>query len=196
MRSRVRVLCLAPLVGALLALVVVSAPAAQASFGVEKFSAANCKAAYEGCAGEKTTLGPFEYWTPKETTVAEEKIQGYTQAAGHPTWGITDFKVNTVGTFPNEAPTGIVKHVRTDVGPGVSTNPEAMPQCDAEEFGNKEAIPGTGFYSKPKCAETGSESTVIGVNRVTVYAGPGGVSSITRNLRSATRRHHLQCGAA
>ncbi len=52
-----------------------------------------------------------------------------------------------------------------------------MPQCDAEEFGNKEAIPGTGFYSKPKCAETGSESTVIGVNRVTVYAGPGGVSA-------------------
>ena len=176
MRSRVRVLCLAPVVGAILALVAVSAPAAQASFGVEKFSAANCAEGHEGCAGEAKSFGPFEYWFPKETTVAEEKIQGYTQAAGHPAWGITDFKVNTVGEFPNEAPTGIVKHVRTDVGPGVSTNPEAMAQCSLEEFGEKEAIPGTGFYPKPACAEAGPKNTVIGVNYVTVYAGPGGVS--------------------
>src|ERR1035438_7620628 len=133
MRSRVRVLLAAPLIGAILALVAVSAPAAQAvpAFGVEKFSAANCTAAYEGCAGEETTIGPFEYWTPKETTVAEEKIQGYTQAAGHPAWGITAFKVNTVGELPNEVPVGVtekkvVAHIRTDVGPGVSTNPEAM----------------------------------------------------------------------
>jgi hypothetical protein len=178
MKSHIRVMLVAPLIGAILALAAVAAPAAQAapSFGVEKFSAANCTAAYEGCAGEETTIGPFEYWSPKETTVAEEKIQGYTQAAGHPAWGITDFKVNTVGELPNEAPTGIVKHVRTDVGPGVSTNPEAMPLCTMEEFGNKEAIPGTGFYPKPACSEAGSKSTVIGVNRVTVYAGPGGVS--------------------
>jgi hypothetical protein len=182
MRSRVRVLLAAPLIGAILALVAVSAPAAQAApaFGVEKFSAANCTATHEGCAGEETTFGPFEYWTPKETTVAEEKIQGYTQAAGHPAWGITAFKVNTVGEFPNEAPTGIIKHVRTDVGPGVSTNPEAMPQCNMKEFDasakEEEAIPGTGFYPKPKCSEAGSTSTVIGVNYVTVYAGPGGVS--------------------
>jgi hypothetical protein len=176
MRSHVRISLLAPLVGAILALAAVSAPAAQAAFGVEKFSAANCKAAYEGCAGEKLTFGPLEYWFPKETTEGEEKVQGYTQAAGHPSWGITDFKVSTVGTFPNEAPTGIVKHVRTDVGPGVSTNPEAMAQCSMEEFGNKEAIPNTGFYPKPACAEAGPKDTVIGVNYVTIYAGPGGVS--------------------
>ncbi len=176
MRSLLRVPFLALLVSAV---VVVAGPAAaQAApgFGVEKFSAANCTTAYEGCAGEVKTFGPFEYWFPKETTAGEEKVQGYTQAAGHPAWGVTDFKVNTAGEFPNEAPTGIIKHVRTDVGPGVSVNPQALPLCTLEEFGNKEAIPDTGFYAKPGCSETGSKSTVIGVNRVTVYAGPGGVS--------------------
>jgi hypothetical protein len=184
MRSNVRFALLAALVGAILA---VSAPVAQAAvpFGVEKFSAANCTAAYEGCAGEKTTVGPFEYWTPKETTSTEEKIQGYTQATGHPAWGVTDFQANTEGTLPNEVPAGlaegkVVKHVRTDVGPGVSTNPEAVPKCTMKEFDasakEEEAVPSSGFYPKPECKETGSESTVIGVNKVTVYAGPEGVA--------------------
>jgi hypothetical protein len=193
MRSNARIALLAPLIGAILALLAVSAPAAQAAvpFGVEKFSAANCTAAYEGCAGEETTIGLLEYWTPKETTVAEEKIQGYTQAAGHPAWGITDFKANTEGTLPNEVPAGIaegkvVTHVRTDVGPGVSTNPEAVPKCTMKEFDasakEEEAVPGSGFYPKPVCKETGSGSTVIGVNRVTVYAGPNGVTAGVSDL--------------
>ncbi len=195
MRSNARIALLAPLIGAVLALVAVSAPAAQAvvpvPFGVEKFSAANCTAAYEGCAGEETTIGPFEYWTPKETTVAEEKTQGYTQAAGHPAWGVTDFKANTEGTLPNEVPAGIaegkvVKHVRTDVGPGVSTNPEAVPKCTMKEFDasakEEEAVLGSGFYPKPECAEAGATSTVIGVNKVTVYAGPNGVTAGVSDL--------------
>jgi hypothetical protein len=195
MRSNARIALLAPLVGALLALLAVSAPVAQAAppvpFGVEKFSAANCTAAYEGCAGEETTIGPFEYWTPKETTSTEEKIQGYTQAAGHPAWGVTDFQANTEGTLPNEVPAGlaegkVVKHVRTDVGPGVSTNPEAVPKCTMKAFdGNEkeeEAVPGSGFYLAPTCPESGSGSTVIGVNRVTVYAGPNGVTAGVSDL--------------
>jgi hypothetical protein len=193
MRSNARIALLAPLVGVLVALVAISAPAAQASvpFGVEKFSAANCTAAYEGCAGKETTIGPFEYWTPKETTSTEEKIQGYTQAAGHPAWGVTDFQANTEGTLPNEVPAGlaegkVVKHVRTDVGPGVSTNPEAVPKCTMKAFdGNEkeeEAVPGSGFYLAPTCPESGSGSTVIGVNRVTVYAGPNGVTAGVSDL--------------
>ncbi|HWY90398.1 MAG TPA: hypothetical protein VNY31_06970 [Solirubrobacteraceae bacterium] len=180
MRSHVRVSLVALIVSASVA---IAAPAAQAAvpFGVEKFAAANCKASFEGCVGETATVGPFEYSIPKEPSLAEAEEQDYTQAAGHPPWGVTDFKVNTEGTFPNEVPAGLlttgpVKHVRTDVGPGVSTNPEAMPQCTIEEFGNKEAVPGTGFYFESKCVTVGKGSTVIGVNKVTVYAGPGGVS--------------------
>jgi hypothetical protein len=182
MRSNVRFALLAPLVGVLLALVAISAPAAQAAteFGPEILVAGNCTAAFEACGSEEIKLAPgLEYSFPKEPTPEEARKQGYTQAAGHPAWGITDFKVNTEGTFPNEVPAGLtttgpVKHVRTDVGPGVSTNPEAVPLCTKEQFGEKEAVPGTGFYLAPAC----KSETEIGVNKVVVYAGPGGVSKV------------------
>jgi hypothetical protein len=173
---------------ALLAFIAVAVvvPAAQAApppaFGVETFVAANCTAAYETCGSEEIKLAPgLVYSFPKEPTLAQAKEQGYTQAAGHPPWGITDFKVNTEGTFPNEAPAGIregkvVVHVRTDVGPGVSTNPEAVAQCSMKEFDasekEEEVVPGSGFYFKPLC----EGETEIGVNKVTIYAGPEGVA--------------------
>ena len=179
MRSRVRVLLAAPLIGAILALVAVSAPAAQAAteFGAETLVAGNCTETYEAC-GSDPLSGPYAF--PKEPSVKEAREEGYTQAAGHPSWGITAFKVNTEGELPNEVPAGLlttgpVKHVRTDVGPGVSTNPEAVPKCTMAQYGEKEEIPGTGFFAEPKC-ETATE---IGLNRVTVYAGPAGDVPLT-----------------
>ena len=180
MRSNVRFALLAPLVGAILALVAVSAPAAQAAteFGPEILVAGNCTKAFEACGSEEVELNPLLIYSfPKEPTPEEARKEGYNQAAGHPAWGITDFKVKTEGAFPNEVPAGLtttgpVKHVRTDVGPGVSTNPEAVSLCTKEQFGEKEAVPGTGFYPAPTC----KPETEIGVNQVTVYAGPGGVS--------------------
>ncbi len=148
-------------------------PAAQAAptvpFGVETLVAANCSEAHETCGSE--TIGPYTF--PKEPTIAEAKEQGYTQAAGHPAWGITDFKVNTEGEFPNAVPAGIlehkvVEHVRTDVGPGVSTNPEAVEKCSFAEFGEEELVPGEEVYAAPACKK-GSE---IGVNKVIVWVGP------------------------
>ncbi len=150
------------------------APAAQAAVGVETFVGANCSTAFKECGSENVELFPgLTYSVPKEPTLAEAKEQGYTQAAGHPAWGITDFKVATVGNLPNEAPLGIVTHVRTDVGPGVSTNPEAVAQCSFAEFGAAEAIPGTGFYAAPECKKNkkGEVESEIGVNKVTVYTG-------------------------
>jgi hypothetical protein len=146
------------------------APAAQAAptpvFGVEKFIAANCSAEHETCGQE----GVEPFTKPKEPTKAEAEAQGYTQAGGHPPFGITDFKINTIGEYPNAAPTGVVTHIRTDVGPGVSTNPEAVAQCSFAEFGEAEAIPGTGFYAEPKCKknEKGEVESKIGVNKVIV----------------------------
>ncbi len=151
------------------------APVAQAAVGVETFVAANCSTAFkEECGSENVEPFPgLKYSVPKEPTLAEAKEQVYTQAAGHPAWGITDFKVATIGKLPNEAPLGIVTHVRTDVGPGVSTNPEAVAQCSFAEFGAAEAIPGTGFYAAPECKKNkkGEVESEIGVNKVTVYAG-------------------------
>lgn len=145
-----------------------AAPAAQAAgFGVERFVAANCIQTHESCGEEAGTT------YPKEPTLQEAKEAGYTQAAGHPPWGVTAFKVNTEGKpFPNEVPAGIaaggvVTHVRTDVAPGVSTNPVAVEECSIEEFTGKEFVPGSGFFEESKCAA----KTEIGEDKVVVWLG-------------------------
>jgi hypothetical protein len=145
------------LLPALLALLVLacSASAAQAEVGVAKFFAANCKVATCEPAAEPSG------------EKAKAEAEGYSQAAGHPPFGITDFTVNTNGAFPEAEPEGKVTHIRTDVAPGVATNPEAVKQCSAEEFGSKELAPGTGAFPEPKC----SAETKLGTNKVLVYVG-------------------------
>jgi hypothetical protein len=176
MRVHVRYSLLALLVGAIVA---VSATAAQAAPGIESFFAANCKVN-----------------TCKKVPPAEEKekaeLEGFTQAAGHPNFGITDFKVKTVGAFPNQAPEGvdgkgggIVTHVRTDVAPGVSTNPQAVPMCSMAEFNGVagEVAPGSGLFLEPTC----KPESEIGLNDVVVWLGPeaspkGGDLPIANNV--------------
>jgi hypothetical protein len=155
----------------------ISAPVAGA-FGVESFFAANCKVST----------------CKKAATPAEEKekaeTEGYSQAAGHPPFGVTDFAVNkeliqTV-PFPAYAPQGTKEHggnyapvslknLRIDVAPGVSTNPEAVPKCSVAEFTSTEVDPVHHFFLAPTCHESGSESTLIGENIVhTVIVIPVG----------------------
>ncbi len=142
MRSKVRFrfALLAPLVGAILALVAVSAPAAQASFGVESFFAANCKVE-EPCTAASTEANHSEL---------------FTQAAGHPVAGVTEFSLKThviqTTPFTAVAPEGNAKNVRTNVAPGVSTNPEAVTKCSVANFMGKEEAPG--FFTEPKCPES------------------------------------------
>ncbi|MFZ1926051.1 MAG: hypothetical protein WAU42_07900 [Solirubrobacteraceae bacterium] len=151
-----------------------AAPAAQAAFGVEKFVGANCITGHEACAEEerKIEVAPstfIKYSYPKEPSITEAREAGYTQAAGHPAVGITAFKINTVGKFPEEAPTGLVTHVRTDVAPGVSTNPEAVEKCSFKDFGEEAPLlKGSGLYPAPACGK----NSEIGENKVVVYAGP------------------------
>ncbi|HEX5307498.1 MAG TPA: hypothetical protein VFW38_00265 [Solirubrobacteraceae bacterium] len=139
----------------------IGASAAFGAFGVESFVAANCKTGHETCV--ETAIGPTgEYSFPKEPSLTEAEEGGYTQAAGHPAVGVTAFKINTTGTFPNEVPTGVVTHVRTDVAPGVSTSPEAVGKCKMAEFEHAEAAPG--FFLAPEC----NADTEIGENKVVV----------------------------
>lgn len=172
MRFGIRFSLLAVLVGVLL---VVSAQAAMgAEFpAIEKFVATNCSV--ETC-GQENVLGPF--FEPKATiTEGEAKAEGFTQAGGRVPFGVTDFQIATFeegepgklpGSYPKKVPTSIVTHLRTDVAPGLATNPFAVEQCTLEAFGDKEEVPGSGFYPAPTC---GTESR-IGNNKVTVYAGP------------------------
>ena len=86
---------------------------AQADFGVSSFQAGTCNSN-----------------TPK-CTYSSPTAQFYTQAAGHPQFGITDFAFNTSGGLlgVGAAPDGNVKDVRVDLPPGLSANPQALPQC-------------------------------------------------------------------
>ena len=139
------------------ALIAVSAPAAQGAVGIERFIAVNCEEGFKECGeepgGPETIFGPTKI--PKEKlTVEEAKEQGYTQAGGHVPFGITDFKLTTVTTgkpLPTtQAPTGILKHLRTDVAAGLATSPAAVPQCTGAQFGETEALPGSGRCHVPR----------------------------------------------
>jgi hypothetical protein len=186
MRSCVRVSLLALVVGAIVG--VVAPAAAQAAFGIEKFVAVNCEEGFEGC-GQETVFGPFGQ--PKEPDQEEAEEQGYTQAGGHVPFGITDFKVNTEGDLTKGEQKPVegkaVSHIRTDVAPGLATSPAAVPQCEREDFGEKEEIPGTGFYPKPNCAA----GTIIGENKVTVYAGAAGDLPLSGTVYNLVQREGL-----
>jgi hypothetical protein len=172
MRVRARISFLALLTGVLISLSA-SAVAQGAEVPViERFVATNCTK--EKC-GQENVLGPFN--EPKaEVTVEEAEKEGFTQAGGRVPFGVTDFKLATFeegkpetspGSYPKKVPTSVVTHLRTDVAPGLATNPFAVTQCTLANFGNKEAVPGSGFYTAPNCPES-----KLGTNEATVYAGP------------------------
>lgn len=54
----------------------------------------------------------------------------YTQAAGHPYEGVTDFTVANTNGVPSDDVTG----VRVDLPPGLISDPQATPQCTSAEF--------------------------------------------------------------
>ena len=153
MRSHVRVSLLALVVSASVA---VAAPAAQAAFSVESLFASNCQ---EGA-------------TCTATSTEGNHSEIFTQAAGHPPQGVTDFTIKSKEipqTLPGQfAPEGNVKNIRTDVGPAESTNPESVAKCSVADFTGIEVA--TGVFTGPTCATTGPASTVIGENEVEIVA--------------------------
>ncbi|HTU78062.1 MAG TPA: hypothetical protein VMF09_04810 [Solirubrobacteraceae bacterium] len=194
-RVKVRVSLVALAVSALMA---VPAAAAQASLGIASFVGINCKPAAETCgeqSSETTDVFGSTLYETKEPDHKASEEQGYTQAGGHVPWGVTDFTVAHAGSFKedNAVPTAAVTHVRVDVAPGLATSPANVPQCTRKEFGETEVpVPGFGFYEAPKCKagglgphETGPESTVIGEESATVFAGAAGdvvLSGVLYNL--------------
>ncbi len=95
----------------------VAAPAsAPAAFGVNRWEAGTCKE--KACNSEgKDPAAEF-----------------YTQAAGHPDFGITDFAFNytretNILTEEVRVPVGHVHDVRVDLPPGLAVDPEAVKEC-------------------------------------------------------------------
>jgi hypothetical protein len=97
-------------------------PAAAQAFAVEKWEAGTCKES--NC----TDAGPESAF--------------YTQAAGHPNFGLTDFefKYKTEGVVKTwKTPEGHVKDVRVDLPPGLAVNPEAATAfCSEAELNSDE----------------------------------------------------------
>ncbi len=149
----------------------------------KKFVATNCKASAPKCGEELVGENPSKekFYEPKaEITKAEAEAEGEVQAGGRVPYGVTDFKVLTVpgGKYSNNTvePTLRVTHIRTDVAPGLATNPFAVPQCTTAAFGT-ELVPTSGFFTAPSPAEAsegGCGESKIGTQEATVYGGPFG----------------------
>jgi hypothetical protein len=68
----------------------------------------------------------------------------FTQAAGHPQFGFTQFIVKHSTTVQNviETPEGTLKDIRVDLPVGLSVNPQAAEQCDLAKFESETCLPG------------------------------------------------------
>jgi len=106
------------------------------AFEVTKWEAGTCKAGVGQC------------------TYVSDPSRFFTQAAGHPEEGLTDFsfKTNVLGV-----PEGNVKDVRVDLPEGLNVDPQAVPQCPKATF---EANPA-------QCAAMGSQ---VGISEVTAVS--------------------------
>jgi hypothetical protein len=109
------------------------APAAHGAFGIANWEALTCNdntdtPAAVGLPNAKTGLFPLEQ-DPAQCTKAENEEnekRWFTQAAGHPKYGITDFTLNTLaGPQVSGFPDGFVKDIVVDTPEGLSVNPEA-----------------------------------------------------------------------
>lgn len=94
-------------------------PVAQAGFGVTEsnFEAGTCNA--PACTYKN---------------VEKNHSEAFTQAAGHPSWGITGFELNHTGEGIGRVPEGELKRLRVDVPPGLAADPQALPECSMAEF--------------------------------------------------------------
>lgn len=97
--------------------------------------------------------------TPPEQCKGSTSEKLFTQAAGHPNFGITEFKLDT---FPPASgvegfPTSFVKDIIVDTPEGLSVNPEAVPQCDPAQLETEPPTP---------CPN----NTIVGFNYLTVAA--------------------------
>ncbi len=130
MRSKARSFGLLTLVAAFVVLAF-GASSAQAEFGIKNWESLTC----EENVDTPSLGGPPVIGLPPLTQSGEQCTEGtpekwFTQAAGHPPFGITDFTLNTLtGSGAEGFPDGFVNDIVVETPEGLSVNPEALPQC-------------------------------------------------------------------
>lgn len=128
---------------------------AQAAFGIERWEAVTCKT-----DGTLPGLGDWSNTAGSDPCIAANPTERfYTQAAGHPNFGITAFLMNQTGGAPN-FPDGFLKEIRVELPEGLGVNPQATEQCTVGEL---EAFP-------PTCPPT----SIVGTDYFTTLAPPPG----------------------
>ncbi len=140
---------------------VFAVPAAQAEFGIAKFEGLTCKT-------DLSTPGVGNWEDNGDPCLASGEVERfYTQAAGHPDFGITAFLMNQV-TGPPPLPDGFIKEIRTELPEGLGVNPEATPQCTRKQLGEIVSAPPV----VTKCA-TEVPASQVGINYLTtISSGP------------------------
>lgn len=160
------------------------APAAQA-ITIEKMFSGNCKEATcgEGTKGEVV-----------EPTKAEAEEKGFRQAGGFVPYGVTAFEfkqellpeslsASTSVEKQPPAPEGFLKgesvrYLRTDVAPGVVTNPFATTQCSLAAFTGDEIVKENpekltpALYIYPENKVECPIGSIVGVNQVLTDVEP------------------------
>jgi hypothetical protein len=95
--------------------------AAHAAFGIEEWEALTCKENEDLPAAP----GAFPLTEAPNQCNKSTPTKWFTQAAGHPNFGITEFVLENAAGFPE----GFVKKIVVDTPEGLSVNPEALPKC-------------------------------------------------------------------
>jgi hypothetical protein len=137
------------------------APASQANLAITKWQALTCKENKDLPATPPYAVPEPGYEStlpaPTEQCTSATNAKWFTQAAGHPNFGITDFRLATAPHPPTEAggfPLGFIKEIVVNTPEGLSVNPEAAPKCTIA------------LLVLNKCPE----NTQVGTNYLTVAA--------------------------
>jgi hypothetical protein len=137
------------------------ASTANAAVGIQKWESLTCKENADLPAPLPEKFGSKEEDFPEsELPPLPEQCKGstpeklFTQAGGHPNYGITDFKIDTYPNFFGLGgfPTSFLSRIQVDTPEGLSVNPEALRQCAVAEL-EKVACP---------------PESLVGVNYLTV----------------------------
>jgi hypothetical protein len=131
---------------------------AQGAFGIEEWEAVTCKENKDTPAlGGPPVVGAYPLAEDPLQCNKDTPERWYTQAAGHPNFGVTEFVLENTAGFPE----GFVKKIVVDIPEGLTVNPEATPQCAL-------SVAETNILACP-------QTTIVGVNYLTVATAAPGV---------------------
>ncbi len=172
---------------------VFAVPGANAAFGIQNWQALTC------AENEDEGAVPGTPPLPQSAGQCTESTPGkyFTQAAGHPNFGITDFTLNTIFGFPE----GFLRHSRDELPEGLSVNPQATPQCPIavmeENKCPENTRVGTNYFtvalSEPPAEQTRVPVPVYnvvpfdGVPSMVAFFGTAGVTYIVGSLDPANQ---------